>query len=313
MRNSQSKQESKLRFHCVTQLFSEFDNSPLQLINDSHIHAKQVQLTIKRDDLIHSIISGNKWRKLKYLLLSIENLKYKRIAAMGGPYSNFLHALSYVCYLLGWQCQLYVRGYRDQPLTPTLKDCLKWNATIIFVNRVSFREMRMNKPLLADDIYWIKEGGQHELAIPGISEIFSELSDEYDHVLIASATGTSVAGLVVGARKYQPKAKITGISVLNNHQQQISDVNNMIDSRNNNWAIRTGFEFGGFAKKTQALIDFTQQFILRNEIPIEPVYSAKSFFATFELIEKGIIQSGSNVLLIHCGGLQGVRCNSSNV
>jgi len=291
----------------VKELISLLQESPVEKVESEATKSRGIVLDIKRDDKIHPIISGNKWRKLKYLLLDIENKGYTRLASMGGPHSNFLHALAYVCFLLDWECQFFVRGYVDQPLTPTLIDCLNWGAEIKFVDREVFRKLREQEPKLHERVLWVKEGGRHSAAMSGVSEIFTELDKHYDYICTASATGTSVAGLISGANKYQPQSKILGISVLNNQQQQVIDVNTMVKSNEVDWEIISGYEFGGFAKKNQELSDFSNSFMERYGIPIEPIYSGRSFLAVFDMLEKGVFETGSKILLIHCGGLQGAR------
>jgi len=291
----------------VSHLFSIIQNSPIHPIKESCFAAKGIGLDVKRDDLIHSIISGNKWRKLKYLLLSIEKQGYQCVASMGGSYSNFLHVLAYVCWRLDWSCELYVRAYKNQPLTPTLEDCLKWGAKIRFTDREEFRDLRNTPPKMDENIFWIKEGGIADKAILGLSEIFMELEQQYDYICMATATGTSIAGLIKGAEAYQPQSKIIGISVLNNANEQRSNVINLIGQKEENWEIIEGYEFSGFAKKNQQLTNFVNDFSLTHNIPLEPVYSGKSFFAVKKLIEIGYFETGSRILLIHCGGIQGYR------
>ena len=296
-----------MQYTRVSQLFSEIKTSPVQRLESKSAALRNILLDVKRDDLLHPIISGNKWRKLKYLLLLIEAKGYTSIASMGGSYSNFLHALAYICYLLGWQCELSIRGYSEQALTETLKDCLKWGAKINYVDRKTFKQIRTKAPKLPQRIFWIKEGGMHKSAIPGLQEILMELDKQYDYICMATATGTSIAGLIKGAEKYQPNAKLIGISVLNNAQQQREDVSRLISINSVDWSILEGYEFGGFAKQNQPLTDFVNEFSKQQNIPLEPVYSGKSFYAVMDLIDSGYFKNGSKILLIHCGGLQGAR------
>ena len=291
----------------VSHLFSIIQNSPIQSIKENSFSAKDIRLDIKRDDLIHSIISGNKWRKLKYLLLFIEKQGYRRVASMGGAYSNFLHVLAYVSSRLGWSCDLYVRAYEKQPLTPTLEDCLKWGAKIKFTDRDEFKHLRKIPPKMDDNIFWITEGGMADQAIFGLSEIFMELRKSYDYICMATATGTSIAGLIKGAQIYQPQSKIIGISVLNNADEQRNNVINLIGQTKGDWEIIEGYEFSGFAKKDKQLTKFVSNFSLSHNIPLEPVYSGKSFFAVKDLITTDYFDAGAKVLLIHCGGMQGKK------
>jgi len=291
----------------VSHLFSLLQNSPIQLVEEKGFSAQGIRLDIKRDDLIHPIISGNKWRKLKYLLLSIESQGYRSVASMGGAYSNFLHVLAYICSQLGWSCELYVRAYENQPLTPTLKDCLKWGARVRFTDREKFRQLRNESPEIDGDTFWITEGGVADKAILGLSEIFMELDQLYDYICMASATGTSIAGLIQGAKIYQSKSKIIGVSVLNNVEEQRENVVNLIGKTETDWSIIDGYEFSGFAKKNEQLTSFVNDFSLKHNIPLEPVYSGKSFFAMMDLIKMEYFEANAKILLIHCGGLQGRR------
>jgi len=294
-------------FKNVSQVFSLIQASKLQNICASQVENKGILLDIKRDDLIHPIISGNKWRKLKYLLLKIEKQGCRSVATMGGMHSNFIHALSYVCCLLGWECELYLRGFTEQALTPTMIDCLKWNAKINYVDRNNFRILRTEPPKLSEEVFWIKEGGLHQESLFGIKEIMMELRQQYNYIVVATATGTSLAGLINAAGIYQPNAKIIGICVLNNLEQQRKDVCQLIKNNKTDWSILEGYEFGGFAKSNSDLDLFVNEFSHKHGIPLEPIYSGKSFYAVMDLINKDYFEQGSRILLIHCGGLQGNR------
>jgi len=294
-----------MRFKNVSQLFSLIQTSQLQSISVKDAEKKTILLDIKRDDLLHPIISGNKWRKLKYLLLKIEQKGYRSVVTMGGRYSNFIHALSYICYLLGWKCELYIRGFAEQKLTPTMLDWIKWGARINYVDRKEFQHLRNHSPKLSNDCYWITEGGLHRYSLLGLKEMMMELNCPYDYIVIATATGTSMAGLIDGAKIYQPNAKIMGISVLNNVEQQRKNINQLIRKTDHDWSIVEGYDFGGFAKHNSDLDLFVSAFFQRYNIPLEPVYSGKSFYAVMDLLGKNYFKKNSHILLIHCGGLQG--------
>ncbi len=293
-----------MQYKNVSQIYSLLNNSPVESLN-LFSPKQSIIVDVKRDDLIHSVISGNKWRKLKHLLLKIEKEGFKKIATMAGPYSNFAHALSYICYLLGWQCDLYIRGYIEQTKTPTLIDCEKWKANIYFVNRNKFRELREKKPSLANDVFWIPEGGLHRQSLYGLKELLMECYRQYDYIVTASATGTSVAGLMEAAVIYQPYAKIIGISVLNNVSQQNKDI--ALLTKQKNGTLIEEYQFGGFAKADLALEKLITNFYQQYKIPLEPIYNGKSFFAVKDLIEQGYFKDHSRILIIHCGGLQGLR------
>ena len=296
-----------MKLTTVSGLYTLIKKSPVETLYSDVLKQKNINLDIKRDDLIHPVISGNKWRKLKYLLHEVEAQGYRKLAAMGGPYSNFIHALSYVCYLLGWECDLYIRAYPEQKLTPTLEDCKKWHANIIYVDRTTFKELREAPPVLPDDVFWMTEGGMHDLALDGLKEIVEELDCPYDYIVISTATGTSVAGLIDGVADDGGGAIVLGVSVLNNAQQQELNISQLQRSKNTQWSVVEGYEFGGFAKKDQVLEQFVEEFYQQHMIPLEPVYSGKSFYAVMDLVGKNYFPNDSRVLLIHCGGLQGAR------
>ncbi len=323
----------------VSHFYSELSNSSIENIEHPDLCIQDVQLDIKRDDCLHSIVSGNKWRKLKHVLLTIESSGYKKVASMGGMYSNLLHALSYLCYRLGWQLDLLVRGHPQQKLTPALMDAVKWGARLNYINRENFRKLRSSPPDLDKDVFWIPEGGFHELSLKGTAESIMELPGYYDYIVMATATGASLAGISCGIQKRKLNTRVIGISVLNNASQLRNDIAMMLhqcsayDERtaftqdavsagaplidvpltdvpltgSQMPIVVSGFEFGGYAKKNDTLIQFIAEFESDYDIPLEPVYSGKSFYATCELIKQGFFRKGSKILLIHCGGLQGKR------
>ena len=296
-----------MRYSKVNHLFSLIDASPIQPVYSDEYNYNGVSLEIKRDDLIHPILSGNKWRKLKYLLLAIEAKGYRKIASMGGRYSNFLHSLAYICNLLDWECEFFVRGYEQQALTPTLTDCLNWGAKISFVDRNHYRELREIKTHSPSDCFWIPEGGLDRSSILGLKEVFMDLTQDYDYLVMASATGTSIAGLSLAAFQLKLDTKIVGISVLDNYSAQIENINYLTNSVCQNWDLISGYEFSGFAKSCDELDCFISDYYKEYHIPLEPVYSGKSFYAVNQLIRNNYFKTNSKILLLHCGGLQGKR------
>ncbi len=292
----------------VAHLFAELNSAPIRAIQSPVLQKKQIVLDIKRDDCLHPVISGNKWRKLKYLLLYIEKLKFCKIAVMGGRYSNLLHAVAYIGMRLNWEVTLYVRGYPQQALTPTLRDAIAWGAKIHYLSRVDYKKARLNSPELANDIFWISEGGYHELALNGCAETLMEIPEYYDFIVMATATGASIAGLAKGVRLCKHKSRVLGILVLNNAEQVRADIDLLIPEDSQNINLITGYEFGGYAKSSEKLNAFIEKFEVKHQIPLEPVYTGKSFFAVDALIQADYFAPKSRILLIHCGGLQGKLC-----
>ena len=298
-----------LKFHHI---YSDISPSVVQSIDCPGANQQGICLQVKRDDQLHPVISGNKWRKLKHLLLKIESQGYRRITAMGGPYSNLLHSLAYICHRLGWQFQMLVRAYPEQPLTPMLRDAKRWGAKIVYLDKKAFRQLRSEPPQLDEGEFWINEGGFHPDSFKGTQETFMEFAQLPDYLVMATATGASLMGLALGAHRQSKPIKIIGISVLNNAQQVAADLDRLLPEQVKRPELIQGYEFGGYAKSNQELDRFISGFEKEHAIALEKVYSGKSFYAVMDLIEKGYFAMGSRVCVIHCGGMQGKR-NSTGV
>jgi 1-aminocyclopropane-1-carboxylate deaminase len=275
-----------------------------------------ITLVVKRDDLLHPIISGNKWRKLKYALLEAHDNKVKHIVSFGGGYSNHLHALGYCCQQLDIQLSAIVRGDYSQNPSPMLQDLKCWNANIQYVDRQTYRQ-RVNPTYLQTlqqqypNALLIPEGGSQLQSLKGVAEIISELQNEYDYVLAPVASGGTLAGLVSGLSHNGKLSdcKILGIGVLKGEGYLEQLVTGLLakDKHTKNWHINHNYHFGGYAKSNHELRQFCQEFYQQTKIEIEPIYSGKLFFALRDLIAKGYFEQKSRILVLHTGGLQGAR------
>jgi 1-aminocyclopropane-1-carboxylate deaminase len=288
--------------------------SPLQEVHCSLF--PQVQLWIKRDDLLHPEVSGNKYRKLKYPLLAALPEK-PTIISMGGPWSNHLHALAHASKILGFDSHALVRGLRDEakPLTATLTDCKALGMQLHFVSRDSYRQLREDPhawqeltELQINDCYWLPEGGSSALAVKGVAELVSELPFVPDTIIVACGTGATLAGLVAGM---QGQGRIVGIAAVQNANYLSEQVRTLLAlsgaPQYQNFDILSGYEHGGFGKTSLALRDFCQQFSDETKIRLEPVYTGKMFYALHQLIRIGHFKPGERIVAIHTGGMQGLR------
>jgi 1-aminocyclopropane-1-carboxylate deaminase len=185
----------------LIKLEKNFQPSQLTQLKASLLEQKQIELWIKRDDLIHPVISGNKWRKLKYILDYALNKRMHTIISMGGAYSNHLHVLAFA----GKQLQLktigFIRGERPEVFSSTLKDVQNWGMELRFVSRDEYRELRKYKkqddfPGLCKGEYWLPEGGSTELALKGVGELVFEIEMKFDVICVPCGTGTTIAGLI---------------------------------------------------------------------------------------------------------------------
>lgn len=289
-----------------------FAPAPLTRIVDAELSARQVELWIKRDDLLHPVMSGNKWRKLKYVLNHALHLDAGCIVSMGGAYSNHLHALAFAGKSLGIKTVGLVRGEQPEAFNPTLLDLRDWGMELRFVPRGDYRRLRGYKqhdslPGLKPGQYWLPEGGATDLALPGIAETVAEIDLGFDVLAVACGTGTTLAGLIAHA---PASSRILGVAALKNAGFLVYDVQQLLGSRNitrTNWQIALDYHCGGFAQTSPALLEFIRQFQARHGVPLEPVYTGKLLFAIYDLLKQGYFQAGQRLVVLHTGGLQGNR------
>ncbi len=263
-------------------LEQRFCVSPLQRIDDELFRKAGIEVWIKRDDLIHPVISGNKWRKLKYCLNHAFQSQADTLVSMGGPWSNHLHALACVGKEVGLKTRGYIRGEEPENPSPTLRDIRAWGMQLEFVSRQQFRKLRQYRkfnslPGLKTGEYWIPEGGASNLALQGIHEIVIEITIQYDHLLVAAGTGTTLAGLIAASPE---NVTVWGIAALKGEGFLFDDVKQLLpEGSSKNWQIELNYHCGGFARSSPELRQFIQQFEACHQIPLDPVYNGKMFYA----------------------------------
>ncbi len=264
-----------------------------------------VETSILRLDLLHPVVSGNKWFKLKYYL--DDAIKYQKscIASFGGTFSNHIVALAFACKENGLKSIGIIRGESTTPLSPTLIKAKEYGMQLYFVSRSSFNEKEKIKNQLDNpDLYWINEGGYGTMGAQGAAEILSYATNNYSAIICSVGTGTMMAGLIKGST---PTQSITGISVLKNNfsiKKEIMELLNNED-QSKQFSILHDFHFGGYAKTNKTLLEFINQLWQMEKIPTDIVYTGKLLFATKELITNNYFKSGTKLLIIHSGGLQG--------
>ncbi|WP_342806978.1 pyridoxal-phosphate dependent enzyme [Alteromonas sp. M12] len=279
-----------------------------------------VEVWIKRDDLIHPIISGNKWRKLSQTLFSAAHSPPAKIISFGGGHSNHLHALGFCCQKLNIPLLAVIRGDYSQNMTPMLNDLERWGAQLEWVNKITYAKrtdntylevLRQNHP----NSLIIPEGGSQHQALSGVASIVTELTQEFDLIVAPVASGGTMAGLIQATQN--SKTRVLGIGVLKGHDYLHELVNQFLPNESKkqlngqkastDWQLNSDFHFGGYAKKTPELIAFCGQFEQDNNIPIEPIYSGKLFWGLRQLVESNHFPAGCKILALHTGGLQGKR------
>lgn len=280
--------------------------SPLQQIKNELFANKGIEVFIKRDDLIHPIISGNKWRKLKYVLKQAQAQNKTHLVTFGGAYSNHLLATAAAAAKFGFKATGIVRGEEVQ--NDTLFLCKLHGMQLIFTDRDSYRDKQalFNK-LFGDDgqAFFIDEGGASAQGAKGVSELVDELTDTYHHIFCACGTGTTAAGIINGLTEHQLSTQFNAIPVLKNGDFMQDEIDRFLTSPDN-YALHLNYHFGGYGKTTPQLIQFIKQFVADTGILIEPVYTGKMLYALYDLAAKGHFAPGSKILAIHSGGIWGL-------
>ncbi|HWR33139.1 MAG TPA: pyridoxal-phosphate dependent enzyme [Chitinophagaceae bacterium] len=264
---------------------------------------KNIEADVLRLDKMHPVISGNKWFKLRYYLDDAKYLRKKRIVTFGGAWSNHIIATAAACKLSGFKSTGIIRGEEPAVLSSTLKNAKELGMDLCFLSRGEYKKKKIPGKLVNDDCYFINEGGYGSKGADGAATILDFcLKSGYTHICCACGTGTMAAGLMKGK---DSKTKIVVVSVLKKNFGAEENILSLLQNGETGLTIIHDYHFGGYAKYTDALLHFMNEFYRETSIPSDFVYSGKLFFGIHDLISKDYFQPGSRLLLIHCGGLQG--------
>lgn len=302
--------------HFLQEIHSVQRPSPLQLL-DTRLFPG-IQLWVKRDDLLHPDVSGNKFRKLKYPLLALQ-ASAPTLVTMGGAWSNHLHASAHAAKLMGFAAIALVRAHEGQDLTPTLADCQRLGMQIRLVSREAYRQLRAQPEAwrayvdeAAGQYAWLPEGGSAPSALHGVAELVDELEQQLpfipDTLALACGTGATLAGVLAGMRG---RGRVLGVAVLKNAGYLHAEIAGLLRQAaypaQSNYDLLTEFHQGGYGKAPPPLRQFCNDFFTATGIPLEPVYTGKLFYALHQLACAGKFREGERVVAIHTGGLQGAR------
>lgn len=266
-------------------------------------------LYIKREDTIHPLISGNKYRKLKYNLVEAKKQGHSTLLTFGGAFSNHIAAVACAGMEHGFKTIGVIRGEELQDQwqhNPTLALAYAQGMQFHFVSREDYRQKEQESFLqslkkLFGDFYLLPEGGTNELAVKGCTEILTESDATFDVICCAVGTGGTIAGLINACQKHQ---KVLGFPALKGDflNESISRF-----ARNDRWQLVTDYHFGGYAKVTEELIHFINHFKSKTGIPLDPIYTGKMLFGIFDLVNQEVFPRNTQILAIHTGGLQGIQ------
>ncbi len=279
---------------------------PLQELSDSLLLEKKIRLFILREDLIHPLISGNKWRKLYYNIEAAKQKELKRLITFGGAYSNHIAATAAAGKEFGFKTLGFIRGEEQLPLNSTLsyaKDC---GMEFRYLSRSDYRlknDPVFLKSLLKNEkeYYLIPEGGTNKLAVKGCEEILTNLPIDFDYVCCACGTGGTISGLINSLKSSQKAIGFPALKGAHFLNEEIEKFTN-----NSQWELNLDYHFGGYAKVKRDLINFMNSFKAKHNITLDPVYTGKMLFGLWDLIEKDYFRPGSTIIAVHTGGLQGI-------
>ena len=265
-----------------------------------------------RNEYANSLVSGNKYWKLKYNLDQAAKEKATTLLTFGGAYSNMIHATAAAAHLLGFRSIGVIRGEEIHPLNETLEFATRMGMRLHFVSREKYRD-KNNASFISDlkqkfgDFYLLPEGGTNELAVRGCLEWAKLITDEnnFDYVCVPVGTGGTLAGLIAG---FEGQKKIMGFSSLKGGDFLVDEVKSILSQCRfadpGNWSIETRFHCGGYGKSSGELEQFIFDETTYNSLPLDRVYTSKMMFGIKQLVKEGFFRRGSTVLALHTGGLQ---------
>ncbi len=267
-----------------------------------------ISLHMKREDLLHPIISGNKFRKLKYNIEEAKKQNKKVLLTFGGAFSNHIVAVAGAGEAFGFETIGIIRGEELQDKiseNPSLLQAQNLGMKFVFISREQYRLKETTdfiEQLQKDfgEFYLLPEGGTNELAIKGCEEILTETDSQFTHICTSIGTGGTITGIINSSANNQ---NIIGFSSLKGDFLQ-NDIAKFANKQN--WTVNCEYHFGGYGKVTDELIDFINNFYLKYQIPLDPIYTGKMMFGIMNLIENNYFPANSKILAIHTGGLQGI-------
>ena len=290
------------------------EKSIIQTVTYTPKDSKPIKLWIKRDDLLHPHISGNKYRKLKYNLEAAKEQNHNILLTFGGAYSNHIAATAAAGNELGFKTIGIIRGDElgvdaDKTLkeNPTLNFANQQGMQFKFIDRKSYR--LKHTEIFVDDLknefghfYLIPEGGTNDLAVKGCEEILGDNESNFDYICSAIGTGGTISGII---NSLKPHQKVLGFPALKG-DFLYDEIKKHVHSTDN-WQLFKDYHFGGFAKINEGLVNFINDFSVQTGIQLDPIYTGKMLFGIIDLRKRNILKKNDRILVIHTGGLQGIE------
>ncbi|MEH1130504.1 1-aminocyclopropane-1-carboxylate deaminase/D-cysteine desulfhydrase [Micromonospora sp. CPCC 206061] len=280
--------------------------TPVTELVDDRLAASGVRLYLKRDDLIHPDIPGNKWRKLKYNLAAASEQSHHTLLTFGGAYSNHIRATAAAGHHFGFSTVGVIRGEEHLPLNPVLDYAVERGMRLVYLDRATYRAK--TDPAVVEglrrrfgEFYLVPEGGSNALALRGCSELPAEIPFAFDYICCASGTGGTLAGIALGLGE---GCQAIGFSALKGGDFLVDEVRRLQWDHGrvtDNWSIETAFHFGGYARRTAELDEFVRDFDERHGLTLDWVYVAKMMYGILALVRQGRFARGSMIVAVVTG------------
>lgn len=283
-------------------------NSFIQTINLLEDDLLNFSLTIKREDLLHPFVSGNKFRKLKYNIQAAQEKNQNTLLTFGGAFSNHIAAVAAAGKEWGFNTIGIIRGEELEKKiseNPTLSFAQDCGMRLHFISREDYKAKDEigfinNLKKQFGDFYLLPEGGTNGPAVKGCEEILTETESCFDYICVPVGTGGTIAGLIKASKESQ---HVLGFSALKGTFQS-SEIEKYTSKTN--FEIIDSYCFGGYGKIDIDLIRFMNDFKQKTDIPLDPIYTGKMMYGIFDLLKKGYFKENSRIFAIHTGGLQGI-------
>jgi 1-aminocyclopropane-1-carboxylate deaminase len=304
-------------------------SAPVSDVADEFFSEQDLSVKLLRLDLIDPVLSGNKAFKLIPNLVAARTAGFDTVLSFGGAYSNHIHALAEAGQRFGFKTIGVIRGDDGQADSHTLRFAASRGMRFIRVSRQDYRRRADTQYIdqlraLLGEFYLIPEGGANETGVRGSMQLASVINTSLhgcwpDEILLACGTGTTMAGLIAGIGEMRAKKLLSntitpfirGVAVLKQGEFLRDDINGYLQDLSApefdlpEWAIETGYHYGGYARFPETLATFVQGFEQKHGILLDPVYTAKLMSAVYQRSATGLCRPGTRLLLLHTGGLQG--------
>jgi 1-aminocyclopropane-1-carboxylate deaminase len=283
----------------------KYNATPFQELQDKYTSAAGVRLIVKREDLNHQWVSGNKWWKLKYNLEEAVASGSTTLVTYGGAFSNHIVATAAAANEIGMKSAGIIRGEETLPLNPVLSFARANGMELSYISRSAYRTKSEEDSYLKsfEKYYLIPEGGSNLLAVHGVKEFVRSLNIDYQYICCPVGTGGTLAGLIEGL---PAEKRIVGFPVLKAAHFLLDDIQNLSPQsrEKSNWNLMFDYHFGGYAKGNAQLTTFLDEFNSLHTIPLDEIYTGKMMAGVYDLMSRGYFERGTTILVLHTGGVQ---------